>query len=119
DLPTQPAPRAKRSLPMIAAAPATAKKHTIVLIPGDGIGPEVTAATKRIVDASGVSIDWLEMPAGVSALEQGHTDVLPALTLDAIRAHKVALKGPIGTPVGKGFRSVNVQLRKSLTLYAA
>jgi isocitrate dehydrogenase (NAD+) len=98
---------------------AAAKKHTIVLIPGDGIGPEVTAATTRVVDATGLSIDWLEMPAGVSALDQGYDNVLPAQTLDAIRTHKIALKGPIGTPVGKGFRSVNVQLRKSLTLYAA
>jgi isocitrate dehydrogenase (NAD+) len=103
----------------MAATASPPKKHTIVLIPGDGIGPEVTAATTRILEATDVAIDWLEMPAGVSALDQGHDNVLPVQTLEAIRQHKVALKGPIGTPVGKGFRSVNVQLRKSLTLYAA
>src|SRR5688572_12374960 len=96
-----------------------ATKHTIVLIPGDGIGPEVTAATRRVVEAAGLTVEWVELPAGVSALEQGHDNVLPQRTLAAIQAHKVALKGPIGTPVGKGFRSVNVQLRKSLSLYAA
>jgi isocitrate dehydrogenase (NAD+) len=94
-------------------------KHTIVLIPGDGIGPEVTAATKRVVAAAGLSVDWVELPAGASALEQGFDNVLPERTLAAIRAHKVALKGPVTTPVGKGFTSVNVQLRKKLNLYAA
>ncbi|HZZ42240.1 MAG TPA: isocitrate/isopropylmalate dehydrogenase family protein [Tepidisphaeraceae bacterium] len=94
-------------------------KHTIVLIPGDGIGPEVTNATKRILDAAGVSVDWVELPAGITALEQGFPDVLPDRTLAAIRAHKVALKGPVTTPVGKGFKSVNVQLRQKLNLYAA
>src|SRR5215213_4150847 len=95
------------------------QKHTIVLIPGDGIGPEVTSATKRILDASGLAVEWVELPAGVTALEQGHDNVLPQRTLAAIKAHKVALKGPVTTPVGKGFRSVNVQLRQALTLYAA
>ena len=94
-------------------------KHTIVLIPGDGIGPEVTAAARRVLEASGLSVEWIELPAGASAVEQGHDNVLPQRTLAAIQAHKVALKGPITTPVGKGFRSVNVQLRKSLNLYAA
>src|SRR5439155_24376226 len=94
-------------------------KHTIVLIPGDGIGPEVTAATKRVVAAAGLSVDWVELPAGASAIEQGFDNVLAERTLDAIRAHKVALKGPGTTPVGKGFTSVNVQLRKKLNLYAA
>ena len=94
-------------------------KHTIVLIPGDGIGPEVTHATRRVVEAAGLAVEWVELPAGVSALDQGHDNVLPQRTLAAIQAHKVALKGPVGTPVGKGFRSVNVQLRKSLNLYAA
>src|SRR5215217_1871253 len=94
-------------------------KHTIVLIPGDGIGPEVTNATKRVLDAAGFSVDWVELPAGATALEQGFDNVLPDRTLAAITAHKVALKGPVTTPVGKGFKSVNVQLRQKLNLYAA
>lgn len=94
-------------------------KHTIVLIPGDGIGPEVTVATRRVLEAAGLDVEWVELPAGVAALEQGHDTVMPQRTLAAISAHKVALKGPVTTPVGKGFRSVNVQLRKSLNLYAA
>src|SRR5947208_7895435 len=94
-------------------------KHTIVLIPGDGIGPEVTSAARRVVEAAGLSVEWVELPAGATALEQGHENVLPQRTLAAIRAHKVALKGPVTTPVGKGFTSVNVQLRKKLNLYAA
>jgi isocitrate dehydrogenase (NAD+) len=95
------------------------KKHTIVLIPGDGIGPEVMDATKRIIEAAGLSVEWVELPAGVAALEQGHDNVMPQRTLAAIKAHKVALKGPVTTPVGKGFKSVNVQLRQALNLYAA
>jgi isocitrate dehydrogenase (NAD+) len=94
-------------------------KHTIVLIPGDGIGPEVSSATKRVLEAAGLSVDWVELPAGATALEQGYDNVLPERTLAAIKAHKVALKGPVTTPVGKGFKSVNVQLRQKLTLYAA
>src|SRR5918995_6790 len=95
------------------------QKHTIVLIPGDGIGPEVMGATKRVLEAAGLLVEWVELPAGTAALEQGHDNVLPQRTLAAIKAHKVALKGPITTPVGKGFKSVNVQLRQSLNLYAA
>src|SRR5688572_27703337 len=98
---------------------ATTTKHTIVLIPGDGIGPEVTSAGRRVLEAAGLSVEWVELPAGATALEQGHENVLPQRTLAAIKAHKVALKGPVTTPVGKGFRSVNVQLRQSLNLYAA
>src|SRR5438093_2055022 len=94
-------------------------KHTIVLIPGDGIGPDVTSAARRVIEAAGLSVNWLELPAGAVALEQGFEDVLPARTLDAIRTHKVALKGPVTTPLGKGFKSVNVQLRQKLNLYAA
>src|ERR1051325_5603846 len=94
-------------------------KHTIVLIPGDGIGPEVTGATARVLEAAGASIEWVELPAGVAAVESGFDNVLPERTLAAIRAHRVALKGPVTTPVGKGFRSVNVQLRQKLNLYAA
>jgi isocitrate dehydrogenase (NAD+) len=94
-------------------------KHTIVLIPGDGIGPEVTAAARRVIEATGLSVEWVELPAGATAIDQGFDNVLPERTLAAIRAHKVALKGPVTTPVGKGFSSVNVQLRKKLNLYAA
>src|SRR5579862_9107036 len=94
-------------------------KHTIVLIPGDGIGPEVTGATKRVIEAAGLSVEWVELPAGASAVEQGFENVLPQRTLAAIQAHKVCLKGPVTTPVGKGFASVNVQLRKRLNLYGA
>jgi isocitrate dehydrogenase (NAD+) len=94
-------------------------KHTIVLIPGDGIGPEVTAAARRVMEAAGLSVEWVELPAGAEALEQGFDNVLPQRTIAAIRAHKVALKGPVTTPIGKGFTSVNVQLRKTLNLYAA
>src|SRR5678816_3401636 len=94
-------------------------KHTIVLIPGDGIGPEVMKATKRVLEASGLSAEWVELPAGAAAIDQGYDNVLPARTLAAIQAHKLALKGPVTTPVGKGFKSVNVQLRKKLNLYAA
>src|SRR5688572_18269935 len=94
-------------------------KHTIVMIPGDGIGPEVTGAARRLLEAAGLSVEWVELPAGATALEQGHENVLPQRTLAAIKAHKVALKGPVTTPVGKGFKSVNVQLRQALMLYAA
>lgn len=94
-------------------------QHTIVMIQGDGIGPEVSDAARRVIDASGVKVNWEVMPAGASAIEQGHDNVLPEITLEAIRHHKVALKGPVTTPVGKGFKSVNVQLRQQLKLYAA
>jgi isocitrate dehydrogenase (NAD+) len=94
-------------------------KHTIVLILGDGIGPDVTRATCRVLEAAGLDVEWIELPAGATAVEHGYGDVLPAETLAAIKTHKVALKGPVTTPVGKGFRSVNVQLRQALDLYAA
>jgi isocitrate dehydrogenase (NAD+) len=94
-------------------------KHSIVLIPGDGIGPDVTRAARRVLEAAGLDVQWVELPAGATAVEQGYDDVLPAETLTAIKTHKVALKGPVTTPVGKGFRSVNVQLRQALDLYAA
>ena len=94
-------------------------KHTIVLLPGDGIGPEVTTSARQVLDAAGLSVDWVTVPAGASALNQGFDNVLPQQTIDAIKTHKVALKGPVTTPVGKGFKSVNVQLRQKLNLYAA
>ncbi|MGC4031194.1 MAG: isocitrate/isopropylmalate family dehydrogenase [Tepidisphaeraceae bacterium] len=95
------------------------QKPSVVLIPGDGIGPEVTGAARRVLEAAGFDADWVVVPAGATALEQGHDNVLPDMTLEAIRKHKVALKGPVTTPVGKGFKSVNVQLRQKLGLYAA
>ncbi|HYN86097.1 MAG TPA: isocitrate dehydrogenase (NAD(+)) [Pyrinomonadaceae bacterium] len=92
-------------------------KHTITLIPGDGIGPEVSAAVVRIIEAAGADIQWETHYAGAQALEKfGNT--LPEDLLESIRRNKVALKGPITTPVGKGFTSVNVGLRKTLDLYA-
>jgi len=91
--------------------------HTITLIPGDGIGPEVTAAVLQILDASGVSIEWETRSAGVVALEQSGS-ALPAELIESIRRNKVALKGPVTTPIGEGFTSVNVGLRKALDLYA-
>ena len=94
-------------------------KHMIVLIPGDGIGPEVSGAAKRVLEAAGLSVEWVELPAGAAAVEQGFENVLPQRTVAAIQAHRVALKGPVTTPIGKGFTSVNVQLRKKLNLYAA
>ena len=94
-------------------------KHTVALIPGDGIGPEVTDSARAVLEAAGLSVDWIVVPAGASALEQGLEDVLPQRTLEAVRSAKVALKGPVTTPVGKGFKSVNVQLRQKLNLYAA
>ena len=91
--------------------------HRITLIPGDGIGPEVAAAVVRIIDASGVEIEWEEHIAGQAALDKfGVT--LPDELLESIKRNKVGLKGPITTPVGKGFTSVNVGLRKALDLYA-
>ena len=92
--------------------------HQIVLIPGDGIGPEVAAATTRVLRAAEAPLQWVEHHAGVAALET-LGEVLPEGTLDAVREHGLALKGPCTTPVGKGFTSVNVQLRKRLDLYAA
>jgi isocitrate dehydrogenase (NAD+) len=91
--------------------------HTLTLIPGDGIGPEVTDAVLHILKASGVSIDWDRHDAGILAVEQGHPP-LPTALIDSIARTKVALKGPVTTPVGEGFTSVNVGLRKALTLFA-
>lgn len=92
--------------------------HTICLIPGDGIGPEVAQSAKEVLSASGVEIDWRTLPAGAGAVEE-YGEVLPEETVRAIEAHRVALKGPVTTPIGKGFTSVNVGLRKRLNLYAA
>lgn len=91
--------------------------HKVTLIPGDGTGPELVAAARRVVDASGAKIDWEVQEAGVDVMEKAGTP-LPPETLESIRRNKVALKGPITTPIGTGFRSVNVALRQELGLYA-
>ncbi len=91
--------------------------YKITLIPGDGIGPEITKATTKILKASGVEIDWDVVEAGMTALEKYH-DPLPQEVLDSIDKNKIALKGPLTTPVGRGFRSINVALRKEFELFA-
>jgi isocitrate dehydrogenase (NAD+) len=92
--------------------------HRVVLIPGDGTGPELTEATRRVLEATGVEFDWDVRDAGADVMEQYGGNPLPPDVLDAIRDTGVALKGPITTPVGGGFRSVNVALRKELDMYA-
>src|SRR3954463_14129288 len=91
--------------------------HTITLIPGDGIGPEVTEAVVRVLRASGVSIKWGEQVEGLLDFERGG-EALPVELIDSVRRNKVALKGPVTTPIGHGFTSFNVGLRKALDLYA-
>jgi isocitrate dehydrogenase (NAD+) len=91
--------------------------HRAVLLPGDGIGPEVTEAARRVLEGAGVRIEWQELPCGLEAAKT-HGDALPKHVLEAIRATKVALKGPTTTPIGTGHVSANVRLRKSLELYA-
>ncbi|OGO59016.1 MAG: isocitrate dehydrogenase [Chloroflexi bacterium RBG_16_72_14] len=91
--------------------------HRVTLIPGDGIGPELAAAARRVLDASGVDFDWEVQDAGEGVMAQYGTP-LPEHVLESIRRNRLALKGPITTPVGKGFRSVNVTLRQALGLYA-
>lgn len=91
--------------------------YRITLIPGDGTGPEITEATRRVIEATGVDIEWEVKDAGIDVMEKYGTP-LPDDVLESIRKNKVALKGPITTPIGKGFRSVNVALRKELDLYA-
>jgi isocitrate dehydrogenase (NAD+) len=93
--------------------------YTVVLISGDGIGPEVADATLRVLQAAGAPLEFEPRHAGLSALERGLEDVLPAETVVAIRRHHIALKGPCTTPIGRGFSSINVALRKKLNLYAA
>jgi isocitrate dehydrogenase (NAD+) len=90
--------------------------YTITLIPGDGTGPEISEATKRVIEATGVSIQWDVQDAGVDVFEKEGTP-LPQRVIDSIRKNKVAIKGPVTTPVGTGFRSVNVTLRQMLDLY--
>ena len=92
-------------------------RHTITLIPGDGIGYEVSEAARRVIDATGVDIEWDVQNAGLDVVEEFGTP-MPDHVLASIRKNKVAIKGPLTTPIGKGMRSVNVALRKELDLYA-
>ena len=92
------------------------KTHRVTLIPGDGTGPEIAEATRRVLEGTGVKFDWDVQNAGVDVMDE-HGTPLPETVLDSIRDTKVAIKGPITTPVGTGFRSVNVALRKELDLY--
>jgi isocitrate dehydrogenase (NAD+) len=91
--------------------------HRVTFIPGDGVGPELSEATRRVLEATGVEFDWDVQHAGADVVEEYGTP-LPQQVLDSIRSTKVAIKGPITTPVGTGFRSVNVELRKQLDLFA-
>jgi isocitrate dehydrogenase (NAD+) len=91
--------------------------YNITLVRGDGIGPEVTEAARKVIDASGIEINWEVVDAGEAVIEQYGTP-LPEYVIESIKKNKVALKGPVTTPVGKGFRSVNVTLRQNLKLYA-
>jgi isocitrate dehydrogenase (NAD+) len=90
--------------------------HTITLIPGDGIGPSIADSAKRIVEAAGVKVEWDVQEAGIPAIEK-YKDPLPSQVIESIARNKVALKGPLTTPIGTGFRSVNVALRKEFDLY--
>ena len=92
-------------------------RHTITLIPGDGVGPEVSDAARRAIEATGVDIEWEVHDAGLGVVER-HGEPLPPHVLDSIRRNRVAIKGPLTTPVGTGIRSVNVALRKELDLFA-
>lgn len=91
-------------------------RHCVTLIPGDGIGPETSAAMQRVVAASGADINWEIAPAGAACMQE-YGSPLPESTIESVKRNKVAIKGPITTPVGTGFRSVNVALRKTLDLY--
>ncbi len=91
--------------------------HAVTLIPGDGTGPEITEATRRVLEATGVQFTWDLQRAGLEMLEK-HGTILPDEVIESIKRTKVGLKGPITTPVGKGSRSANMALRKKLDLYA-
>src|SRR3990167_7268844 len=91
--------------------------HKVTLLPGDGIGPEVTRAMRTCVEATGVAIDWEVQQAGEFSIQRSGKP-RPSEVIDPTRRNKTAIKGPISTPIGKGFRSVNVQLRQALDLYA-
>src|SRR5918992_2234363 len=91
--------------------------HRVTLIPGDGIGPELAEATRHVLDATGVGFEWEVVEAGEAVMAE-HGTPLPEHVLESIRRNRVAIKGPITTPIGEGFRSVNVTLRQELDLYA-
>src|SRR3990170_6294805 len=91
--------------------------YTVTFIPGDGTGPEIAEATRRVLDATGVPITWEVEEAGTDVMEREGSP-LPDRVIESIRKNKVAIKGPVTTPVGKGFRSVNVTLRQALDLYS-
>src|SRR5579871_3261108 len=93
-------------------------QHAVTLIPGDGTGPEITEATRRVLEATGVEFDWDVQDAGADVMDRYGGNPLPDHVLESIRQNRVALKGPITTPIGTGFRSVNVALRRELDLYA-
>ncbi len=93
------------------------KSHTITLIQGDGIGPEVTGATRQIIDATGVKINWDICEAGAKVFKKGLSTGVPQETVDSITRNKIALKGPLETPVGHGEKSANVTLRKMFETY--
>jgi isocitrate dehydrogenase (NAD+) len=93
-------------------------KHMITLIPGDGIGPEVTGALLKVVEVAGLEVEWETINAGADAFQK-HGKFLPDELLESIRRNRVAIKGPIATPIGQGFASINVTLRKALNLYAS
>ena len=99
-------------------ASGSCMEHVATLIPGDGIGPEVTDAAVRVIDAAGVAVRWEKVAAGPQALEDYGTP-LPQRVIDSIKSNRIALKGPVSTPVGHGFRSVNVSLRQALDLYVS
>ena len=90
--------------------------YKVTLIPGDGIGPEVAAAMVKVVESTGVDIEWEKVDAGAGVIDEYGTP-LPEHVIDAIKRNKIAIKGPVTTPVGKGFKSVNVTLRQTLDLY--
>src|SRR5438874_6983647 len=98
-------------------SPHRATRHEVTLVPGDGVGPEICDATVRVLEATGVDFDWDVQQAGENVMSKYGTP-LPEHVLESIRRTRVALKGPITTPVGTGFRSVNVALRQELELYA-
>ena len=91
--------------------------YDVTLIPGDGTGPEIAEATRRVLEATGVQFNWDVKHAGIDEMARSG-EVLPKATLDSVRRTRLGIKGPITTPIGKGFRSVNVALRKELELYA-
>src|SRR5580765_2588405 len=109
--------QAKESLATGPPLESCAVAHEVTLIPGDGTGPELAEATRRVLEATGVAFDWDVQEAGADVMEAYGGNPLPDQVLDSIKRTGVALKGPITTPVGGGFRSVNVTLRKTLDLY--